>query len=55
MSTGLYEESHGVIGNSVFDPDLKKMVDANDPNLYKQNSQVLPLWVFHLIIKFFTF
>nr|CAD7202984.1 unnamed protein product [Timema douglasi] len=42
IATGLYPESHGVLGNSVYDP-VKKRVLGYSADLYK-NSEVTPIW-----------
>nr|CAD7448526.1 unnamed protein product [Timema bartmani] len=43
IATGLYPESHGVLGNSVYDP-VKKRVLGYSADLFK-NSEVTPIWV----------
>nr|CAD7462143.1 unnamed protein product [Timema tahoe] len=42
IATGLYPESHGVLGNSVYDP-VKKRVLGYSADLFK-NSEVTPIW-----------
>nr|CAD7429923.1 unnamed protein product [Timema monikensis] len=42
IATGLYPESHGVLGNCVYDP-VKKRVLGYSADLYK-NSEVTPIW-----------
>ena len=48
LVTGLYPESHGVVGNTFWDPDMKKEFYYTDPNRSMQPywwSQGQPLWV----------
>ena len=55
IATGLYEESHGVIDNFVYDPNLKRDVTVQEPEMYLQNHEALPLWVsfnFHCLFSF---
>lgn len=52
IATGVYPEVHGVVGNSFYDPDLKKTVGISDPkNMYNYNPDALPIWV--SMIKYF--
>ncbi|XP_050728274.1 bis(5'-adenosyl)-triphosphatase enpp4-like isoform X3 [Eriocheir sinensis] len=44
VATGLFEESHGVVGNKVFDPSLNRTLTIKDPELFTQNPGVMPLW-----------
>lgn len=45
IATGLYPEYHGVVGNSFYDPDLKKIVHIG-PDMYSYNKdKILPIWV----------
>ena len=48
LVTGLYPESHGIVGNSFWDPDLQKEFFYTDPTRSMQPfwwSQGEPLWV----------
>lgn len=48
LVTGLYPESHGIVGNSFWDPDVKKQFENTDPTKSLQSfwwSQGEPLWV----------
>nr|CAD7394866.1 unnamed protein product [Timema cristinae] len=47
IATGLYPESHGVLGNCVYDP-VKKRVLGYSADLFK-NSEVTPIWVSHTL------
>lgn len=43
--TGLYEESHGIVANSMYDADTKKSFsDSNDKDPFWWN-QAIPIWV----------
>lgn len=46
LATGLYEESHGIMGNSMYDPALNETFDLSntDPRWW-DNGQVVPIWV----------
>nr|XP_045597847.1 bis(5'-adenosyl)-triphosphatase enpp4-like [Procambarus clarkii]XP_045597848.1 bis(5'-adenosyl)-triphosphatase enpp4-like [Procambarus clarkii]XP_045597849.1 bis(5'-adenosyl)-triphosphatase enpp4-like [Procambarus clarkii] len=44
VATGLYEEVHGVVGNSVYDPKLNRTLGMEDEGLFTQNSHVSPVW-----------
>ncbi|XP_037079105.1 ectonucleotide pyrophosphatase/phosphodiesterase family member 5-like [Pollicipes pollicipes] len=43
MATGLYAESHGVIGPYI-DPESKRVVDMNETAYWNYNDQVQPIW-----------
>ncbi|CAG7684041.1 unnamed protein product, partial [Allacma fusca] len=44
--TGLYEESHGIVGNSFYDPKYHKVLSgfSDDPGFWNYSSNVLPLY-----------
>lgn len=44
IATGLYPETHGVVGNSFYDPDLKKIVKI-EPDMFSQKKDVIPIWL----------
>lgn len=44
IATGVYEETHGVIGNTVYDPSLKRNLTIKDAELFTQNAGVIPIW-----------
>ena len=47
----MYPESHGIIGNDLYDPVYKKILDlqskefSNDPKVWKQAEQTEPVWL----------
>lgn len=43
IATGLFPESHGVLGNEVFDPILKKVLHFG-PEVYNTQG-ITPIWV----------
>ncbi|KAL3204612.1 hypothetical protein MRX96_011604 [Rhipicephalus microplus] len=45
IATGLYEESHGIVGNAMFDPVLNDSFDesSRDPRWW-DNGHSLPIW-----------
>lgn len=45
IATGLYEESHGIVGNAMFDPVLNDTFDesSRDPRWW-DNGHSLPIW-----------
>lgn len=50
LATGLYPESHGIVGNIMYDPKLKQVFDAydtldNNSIWYGQNKQAIPIWI----------
>lgn len=45
VATGVYEEVHGVVGNFVYDPDLKRELRMTDFELFTQNPRLTPIWV----------
>ncbi|XP_023226207.1 ectonucleotide pyrophosphatase/phosphodiesterase family member 5-like [Centruroides sculpturatus] len=46
IATGLYEESHGIVGNEMFDPVFNETFHLNnsDPKWW-DNGHVLPVWI----------
>lgn len=49
IATGLYPETHGVMGNSLFDPVLGKKLQYSY-ELWHYNEQVTPLWVTKTVV-----
>lgn len=48
IATGLYPESHGIVGNTFWDPELKEEFDYGQPSKSMQPkwwAQAEPLWV----------
>lgn len=48
MITGLYEETHGIVANTIYDPTLNDTATLNTMNNTKwwsQNSYTQPIWV----------
>ncbi len=50
MNIGLYEESHGIVHNDMWDPLLNKtfkpsLQDAQTIEWYGQNKMVEPIWI----------
>ncbi|CAF1016146.1 unnamed protein product [Adineta ricciae] len=48
MVTGLFEETHGIVANSMYDPVLKAVADIstmNDTKWWSQNAYSQPIWV----------
>jgi ectonucleotide pyrophosphatase/phosphodiesterase family protein 5 len=43
IATGLFPESHGVLGNEVYDPTLKKVLTFG-PKMYNAQG-ITPIWV----------
>jgi ectonucleotide pyrophosphatase/phosphodiesterase family protein 5 len=43
IATGLFPESHGVLGNEVYDSSLKKVLHFG-PEMYNTNG-ITPIWV----------
>ncbi|XP_066249961.1 bis(5'-adenosyl)-triphosphatase enpp4-like [Euwallacea similis] len=43
IATGLYTEVHGVVGNTYYDPDEKKVVKIGY-EMYHYNDEVVPIW-----------
>ena len=43
IATGVFPESHGVLGNQVYDPILKKVL-AFGPEMYNRQG-ITPIWV----------
>lgn len=44
ISTGLYPEVHGVVGNTFYDPKLGKVVKFSY-EMWHYNEQIEPIWV----------
>ncbi|XP_046492648.1 ectonucleotide pyrophosphatase/phosphodiesterase family member 5 isoform X1 [Neodiprion pinetum] len=44
IATGLYEETHGVIGNQVFIPETHKVVGYSYA-MFHYNEQIAPIWI----------
>lgn len=44
IATGLYAEVHGVIGNSFYDPEYKKIIKQGF-EMYHYNDHIKPIWV----------
>lgn len=46
IATGLYEESHGIVGNSMYDPLLNETFHlSNTQTRWWDNGKVVPIWV----------
>ncbi|KAI4469818.1 ectonucleotide pyrophosphatase/phosphodiesterase [Holotrichia oblita] len=43
IATGMYTETHGVVGNSMYDPSLKKVIEITD-DIFTQNEETVPIW-----------
>lgn len=43
--TGVYEEVHGVVGNTVYDKALNVTLSISDHALFTQNPSITPIWV----------
>jgi predicted AlkP superfamily pyrophosphatase or phosphodiesterase len=43
IATGLFPESHGVLGNEVYDPILKRVLNFG-PEVYNTQG-ITPIWV----------
>ncbi|XP_066976914.1 bis(5'-adenosyl)-triphosphatase enpp4-like [Macrobrachium rosenbergii] len=44
VATGVYEEVHGVVGNTVFDPVLQQKLGITDKGFFTQNPSIYPIW-----------
>lgn len=44
MATGVYEETHGVVANVMYDPDLDKTLHHDDEEFFTQNPGIIPIW-----------
>ncbi|KAK3887367.1 hypothetical protein Pcinc_008485 [Petrolisthes cinctipes] len=42
--TGVYEEVHGVVGNTVYDGKLNITLHITDRALFSQNPSIIPIW-----------
>lgn len=51
MATGLFADTHGVVGNSVYDSDTGKPMPRNSYKMYHYNKDVAPFWVRALITR----
>lgn len=51
IATGLYAETHGVVGNHAFDPVTKKWLSIRDYELFHYNEEIEPIWVSCFIRK----
>lgn len=49
IATGLYVETHGVIGNNFYDPELEKIVKISE-EMFRYNQDIEPIWVNHSVI-----
>lgn len=45
IATGLYAETHGVIGNRIYDPISQKTFGIRDYELFHYNENIEPIWV----------
>ncbi|CAN7989470.1 unnamed protein product [Ixodes hexagonus] len=46
LATGLYEESHGIMGNSMYDPALNETFDLDNTDArWWDNGRVVPIWI----------
>lgn len=45
ISTGMYPETHGVIGNRVFDEQHRKCSRFGQETIFHQNEDIVPIWV----------
>ncbi|KRT80179.1 hypothetical protein AMK59_8696 [Oryctes borbonicus] len=43
IATGMYTETHGVVGNSFYDPTLKEVVQIGEA-MFTQNKEIIPIW-----------
>lgn len=43
-ATGLYVESHGVVGDELYDPFIDEIINSADERFYHQ-SQTVPIWI----------
>ncbi|XP_068241456.1 bis(5'-adenosyl)-triphosphatase enpp4-like isoform X1 [Palaemon carinicauda] len=44
VATGVYEEVHGVIANTVLDPVSKQKLGIEDEGFFTQNPEIYPIW-----------
>lgn len=44
IATGLYAEEHGIVGNSLYDPDLRKVISYGY-EIYQYDKNIKPIWV----------
>lgn len=44
IATGLYPESHGVVGNSFYDPKLKRVIKMSE-EMWRFRDDIIPIWV----------
>lgn len=45
IATGLYAETHGVIGNHAYDFVSRKFLSVHDYEMYHFNENIEPIWV----------
>lgn len=45
IATGLFAETHGVVGNKVYDPDTGTVLNTTSNKMYHYNKDVAPVWV----------
>lgn len=47
IATGLYAETHGITGNTLFDPLYNRTLSGfnDDPGFWNYHPDVLPIWV----------
>lgn len=45
IATGLYAETHGVVGNHVYDPISKRFLSIKDYEMFHYNEEIEPIWV----------
>lgn len=44
IATGVYPETHGVVGNNFYDPKLKRLVEMSY-EMYHYTDEIVPIWV----------
>ncbi|ODM89479.1 Ectonucleotide pyrophosphatase/phosphodiesterase family member 5 [Orchesella cincta] len=49
IATGLYAESHGVVGNTFFDLKYNRTLNVNDSEFWNYSPDVLPIWILNEI------
>ncbi|XP_065160504.1 bis(5'-adenosyl)-triphosphatase enpp4-like isoform X2 [Atheta coriaria] len=48
IATGLYPESHGVVGNSFYDPKLKRVIKMSE-EMWRFRDDIIPIWTLNEI------
>ncbi|XP_022915908.1 bis(5'-adenosyl)-triphosphatase enpp4-like [Onthophagus taurus] len=43
ISTGMYAEEHGVMGNNFYDPETRKKIGM-EKSMFMQNDKAIPIW-----------